>query len=239
MKQVHMPIARLTCLMAAGGLILACAEIASISGTEGVAAAATPADGLREALRVGTGRAVESLGRVDGYLENVDVRIPVPPKLDRLAKGLRAIGAGFVVDDFVTGMNRAAEAAAPAAKEIFFDAVGEMSFPDAVAILRGNAHEATDYLEEHSRARLAELFRPIVGQRLDSAGATHAFEALMRETKRLPFMDRPAFDLEHFVTEAALDGLFFTVAREEERIRQDPVARTTALLKKFFGPPAS
>jgi hypothetical protein len=235
MRLNQMIIARFSCLMAAGGLLIACAAITATPQTEGDLATATPADGLREALRVGTSRAVESLGRVDGYLANVDVRIPVPPKLDKLAKGLRAIGAGFIVDDFVTGMNRAAEAAAPAAKEIFFDAVGEMSFPDALTILRGHAHEATDYLEEHSRARLAGLFRPIVAEKLDSAGATHAFEALMRETEKLPFMDRPVFDLEHFVTEAALDGLFFTVAREEEKIRQDPVARTTALLKRFFG----
>lgn len=238
MKRPVASIARFVCLGSAGGLLVACAGLIPTLQTDPALATATPADGLREALRVGTIRAVDSLGRVDGYLEDAAVRIPVPPKLEKLAKGLRSIGAGFIVDDFVTSMNRAAEAAAPVAKGIFFDAVREMSFSDALAILHGDAHEATDYLEERSRARLARLFKPIVAEKLDSAGATRAFEQLMRETEKIPFMERPVFDLEQFVTGAALDGLFFTIAREEEKIRQDPLARTTALLRKYFGPGA-
>jgi len=227
--------ARLVSVGLAGTMIAACALVDSSLETAPRPAADTPSDGLREALRVGTSRAVDALGRPDGYLGNADVRIPVPPKLDKLARALRTIGAGSLVDDFVTSMNRAAEAAAPVAKGIFFDAVRQMSFSDALAILRGNAHEATDYLEAHSRARLEGLFRPIVAEKLQSVGATRDFDRLMRKTESIPFIERPAFDLNGFVTDAALDGLFVEIAREEEKIRRDPVARTTALLKKYFG----
>lgn len=195
----------------------------------------TPADGLREALRVGTERAVNSLGSVDGYLGNTDVRLPLPSKLQQPAKALRTIGAGDLVDEFVTGMNRAAEATAPLAADVFFDAIKKMTFSDAMTILRGDGREATDYLEEHSRTRLAELFRPLIAEKLEAVGATRKFDSLMRKTEQVPFIAKPVFDLETYVTTTALDGLFLMIGMEEERIRKDPLARTTALLKKYFG----
>jgi len=212
-----------------------CAEILSELQIEGPADSATPTDGLREALRVGTGRAVEQLGRTDGYLGNAEVRIPVPDKVENVAKALRTIGAGHVVDEFVTSMNRAAEAAAPLAKTVFVDTVRGMTFSDAVAILRGKDHEATDYLRQNAGPRLAELFQPIVADKLDAVGATRSFEELVSRAEKLPFVRRPVFDLDGYVTGEALDGLFEMIAREEEKIRKDPVARTTELLRKFFG----
>jgi hypothetical protein len=197
--------------------------------------ASTPEDGLREALRVGTDRAVGLLSEVDGYLGNPEVRIPVPDKLERIADGLAVIGAGRQVEEFVTSMNRAAEAAAPVAKQVFIDSIREMTFEDAMTILRGEAHEATDYFRRQAGPRLAELFRPIVEDKLESVGATRAFNDVMDQTERLPFVGRPAFDLTDYVTDEALDGLFGMIAREEERIREDPVARTTELLKRWFG----
>jgi len=197
--------------------------------------ASTPADGLREALRVGTGRAVKLLGQEDGYLGSDDVRIPLPDKLEKIGKALTVIGAGDEVDAFVASMNRAAEAAAPVAKEVFVDSIREMTFDDAVAILRGEDHEATDFFREHAGPRLAELFRPIVEDKLDAVGATRSFNELMDETAQLPFVSRPAFDLDAYVTDEALDGLFGRIAQEEEKIRTDPLARTTELLKKYFG----
>jgi hypothetical protein len=217
-----------------------CAEmLAELGAASGSADASTPTDGLREALRVGTARAVDGLGRTDGYLKAPDVRIPVPEKLSKLSKALETLGAGDYVDEFVTGMNRAAEAAAPVARDVFVDSIREMTFDDALTILRGRDHEATDYFREHAGPRLASLFRPIVDDKLAEVGATRSFNALMDQTRKVPFVDRPAIDLTEYVTERALDGLFLRLAGEEERIRRDPVARTTELLKKWFGPSAS
>jgi hypothetical protein len=145
------------------------------------------------------------------------------------------IGADDEVDEFVTSMNRAAEAAAPVAKSVFVDAIRRMSFEDAMTILKGDEHEATDYFREHAGARLGELFAPIVDDKLQSVGATRSFNQLMDRTAEIPFLDKPAFDLQAYVTDRALDGLFLKLAQEEERIRTEPVARTTELLKKWFG----
>jgi hypothetical protein len=208
-------------------------ELESISDNE--ATSATPTDGLREALRIGTGRAVDRLGRTDGYLGSKLFRIPVPEKLEPIEKALRAVGADSVVDRFETSMNRAAEAAAPVARDVFVETVMKIEFEDALAILRGERHEATDYLREHAGEKLATLFRPIVAEQLDSVGATRRFGELVERTARLPFINSPELDLTDYVTGKALDGLFGAIAQEEEKIRKDPVARTTELLRRFFG----
>lgn len=235
------PCSAATAMLLAGtaalGMLAAtgCAELLSVKpAARDPLANATADDGLREALRVGTIRAVESLGRADGYLGNDAVRIPMPDKLRSIDKALRAIGRSEIVDRFVTSMNRAAEAAAPVAKDVFIGAVREITFRDAWTILRGKEHEATDYLRAHAGPRLRELFLPIVAGKLDSVGATRDFDRLMERTAEIPFVGKPVFELDGYVTDRALDGLFLTLAREEERIRKDPIARTTALLRKFF-----
>src|SRR6266581_9324147 len=195
----------------------------------------TAADGLKEALGVGTSRSVDLLGRPDGYLKNLDVKIPMPEKLHVVDKGLRTIGRGNLVDEFVTSMNRAAEAAAPLARSVFLDTIKHMSFEDALQIVRGRDHEATDYLRQNAGPKLDTLFRPIVGQQLDKVGATRSFDAMMGRASTLPFVGKSAFDLNAYVTGRALDGLFLMIGRAEEKIRKDPVARTTDLLKRVFG----
>jgi len=212
-----------------------CAGLLSQIPTSDPLASATPADGLREALRIGTGRAVETLGRPDGFLGNPEVRIGLPSKLRPVDTALRAVGQGALVDDFVTSMNRAAEAAVPLARPVFVDAIREMTFEDAVAILKGDDHEATDYLRAHAGGRLADAFRPIVSERLGAVGATREFDRVVEQVNRLPLMTRPVLDLDAYVTDRALDGLFSKLADEERRIREDPLARTTALLRRFFG----
>jgi hypothetical protein len=197
-------------------------------------ASATPEDGLREALTIGTMRAVEALGRANGYLGNEAVKIPLPEKLRTIEKALRVVGRSQVVDDFVTSMNRAAEAAAPVAKDVFLGAVRAMTFRDAWTILRGKGHEATDYLRANAGPRLRELFLPIVSEKLGQVGATRDFDRLMARSAEIPFVGKPAFELDGYVADRALDGLFATLAQEEERIRKDPIARTTELLRKFF-----
>jgi len=215
----------LTCLLAAPQALAAAGRLD----------AGTAASGLKEALQVGTGRAVELLGQVDGYLKNPEVRIPIPETLNTVTKGLRKLGLDHVVDEFEISMNRAAETAAPLARDVFFDTVRQMSFDDAVAIVRGSEHAATDYLAEHGGPRLVELFRPIVGETLESVGTTRAFNGLMERAEAVPFMKTPALDLDEYVTGKAVDGLFVMIAKEEEKIRKDPLARTTDLLKSVFG----
>ena len=195
----------------------------------------TAASGLKEALQVGTSRAVETLGQLDGYLKNPEVRIPIPEKLSTVTKSLRRLGLDDVVDEFEVSMNRAAETAAPLARDVFFDTVKKMSFEDAVAIVRGSEHAATDYLSEHGGPKLVDLFRPIVGETLESAGTTRAFNTLVERAQAVPFMKTPALDLDEYVTGKAVDGLFVMIAKEEEKIRKDPLARTTDLLKSVFG----
>ena len=216
-------------------VLTGCAELLAELDKLETTPSTTPSDGLREALRVGTGRAVASVGRLDGYLGNPDIRIPVPEKLQKVEKALRIIGADRMVDEFTTSMNRAAEAAAPVAKQVFLDAVRRMTFEDAMTILHGRSHEATDYFRGSAGPELERLFRPIVDDKLQSVGATRSFNELMRKVEELPLVNRPAVDLNDYVTGEALDGLFLMLAREEQRIRDEPLARTTELLKKYFG----
>jgi hypothetical protein len=195
----------------------------------------TAAAGLKEALNVGTGNAVDFLGRPDAYLGNLDVRIPMPEKLQFIEKAGRLFGADALADEFVTSMNRAAEAAAPLARDVFVAAIKEMSFDDALRIVRGKQHEATDYLQRSAGPRLTELFLPIVNEQLQTVGTTQSFERLMGRAKNHPLAAGVSFDLPEYVTGKALDGLFLVIAREEEKIRADPAARTTELLKTVFG----
>jgi len=226
--------ARPVAALLAGLAIAACVEAATPARAAGLDSK-TAADGLKEALGVGTGRSVDLLGRPDGYLKNLEVRIPVPEKLHVVETSLRTVGQGGVVDGFVTSMNRAAEAAAPLAKRVFLDTIKEMTFDDALRIVRGKDHEATDYLKVNAGPRLDTLFRPIVHRQLDAVGTTRSFDAMMRRASTLPFAGKRPFDLDAYVTGKALDGMFLMIGREEEKIRKDPVARTTDLLKTVFG----
>lgn len=230
-----MPLEALVALVAVLTLVLAgCAEI--LEGLDlGTTDRSTPDDGVREALRVGTGRAVDLLGARDGFLGDPSVAIPVPDDLRDVARALRAIGLEDDVDEFRVSLNRAAEAAVPLAKPVFLDAVRAMTVEDAWTILRGDGREATDYFRGRTEARLGELFRPTVAEQLDAVGATRAFRRLADRVERIPLVDVPALDLEGYVTTRALDALFDALGREEQKIRDDPVARTTALLRKYFG----
>jgi uncharacterized protein DUF4197 len=221
--------------LVAGLATLLCLGTASPSRAGARLDPKTATDGLREALGVGTSRSVDLLGRPDGYLKNVDVRIPMPEKLHVVEKSLRTIGRGRLVDEFVTSMNRAAETAAPLARNVFLDTIKQMSFGDALQIVRGRDHEATDYLRQNAGPKLDTLFRPIVGEQLDRVGTTRSFDAMMSRASSLPFAGKSAFDLNAYVTGKALDGMFLMIGREEEKIRKDPVARTTDLLKTVFG----
>lgn len=191
--------------------------------------------GLKEALRIGAGNSVTRVGRVDGYLNNPDIRIGLPTPLEKTAKMLRFAGYGDRLDAFETSMNRAAERAAPEAKAIFWQAISDMSLDDARRILEGGDTAATDYFADRTRPQLTEIFTPIVHNALAEVDATRHFQQLDTALQSLPFGEALSFDLDRYVTAAALDGLFATLGEEERKIRQDPAARTTDLLKKVFG----
>lgn len=195
---------------------------------------ATVAQGLREALRIGSGRAIERVGRLDGYLANQLIRIHLPEELEKMADALRKIGFRRQIDELEVAMNRAAEQAAGEALDIFVAAIADMTIADAFGILRGGDTAATDYLHGRTAETLRRRFEPIIENKMEKVGLYRTYNRLAEVYNGLPFTTRPAVDLESYLTDKALDGLFTTLAEEEARIREDPVARTTELLRKVF-----
>jgi len=192
-------------------------------------------NGLKQALEVGTGNAVTMVSKTDGYFKNPKIRIPLPENVEKVENLLRATGFGSQVDKFELSMNRAAERAAPEAKTIFWDAIKQMSFTDARQILDGPDDAATKYFQGKTSGRLQEIFKPITHQAMSEVGVTRNYQSIDDKIKTIPFADRMSFDLDQYVTDKALSGLYVMLAEEEKKIRQDPAARVTDLLKKVFG----
>jgi Protein of unknown function (DUF4197) len=197
--------------------------------------AQTIAAGLKQALELGSERAAATLGKVDGYLKNPPVHIPAPDQLQRAESLLRKLGAGKYADQFVTSLNRAAEAAAPKAKPIFVDVIRQMTIQDAVGVLKGGDDAATQYFRRHSQDRLIAIFRPVVARTTSDVGVTAYYKRFVQKAATTGLVDTRELDLDDYVTHKALDGLFYMLAQEERRIRQDPIARTTELLREVFG----
>jgi hypothetical protein len=191
--------------------------------------------GLKEALSIGTENTVNLTGNTDGFLKNEAIKILLPEKLQSMDKALRLAGFGSRVDEFVVSMNRAAEQAAPLAKPIFKDAVTNMSFDDARKILNGGNTAATDYFKGKTRDQLATAFKPEVEKTMNQVGVTTQYKQLVGQYTTLPFVKGPAFDVDDYVVGKSLDGLFYTLAQEEQKIRTNPAARVTDLLKEVFG----
>lgn len=204
------------------------------AGTGTSSGEAEIAAGLREALATGTSRAVGRIGVTDGYWANAQLNIPLPENLKKVEKTLRALGQGRTVDDFHLSLNRAAEAAAPEALPIFRDAIRSMTLQDARAILDGTPTAATDYFRGRTQGPLAARFKPIVMNATSAVGATRKYKELAGKVGKY-VSGFEAQDLDQYVTDRALAGLFRTLADEETKIRRDPAARTTELLKKVFG----
>lgn len=190
--------------------------------------------GLKEALEIGTDNAVKLVSKPDGYYNNPKIKIPLPKNVQKVEKLVRGAGYGSKVDAFELSMNRAAEQAAPEAKSIFWDAIKKMNFTDAKKILNGSDNEATLYFKDNTYDRLGEIFKPIVKESMGAVGVTSSFQDLNAKVEKIPFTDPLKFDLDQYVTDGALNGLFKMLAAEEKRIRQDPAARVTDLLKKVF-----
>ena len=193
------------------------------------------AAGLKEALQVGTGNAVNLTGKTDVYFKNEAIKILMPEKMRTLEKGLRAAGYGSKVDEFVLSMNRAAERAAPFARSIFVGAIKEMTFDDARKILTGGETSATDYFKVKTSDKLAAAFKPEVHKAMNEVGVTRQYKELVGQAQSIPFLRTQALDIDDYVVRKALDGLFYMVAEEEKKIRKNPAARVTSLLKDVFG----
>jgi hypothetical protein len=190
--------------------------------------------GLKEALQVATEKAVALTGRPNGYFSDAAIKILMPQKLQTMQQGLRAVGYGPQIDEFVLSMNRAAEQAAPAAKQIFGEAITSMTFDDAKKILSGGNTSATDYFKAKTTDKLTAAFRPVIDKSMSEVGVTRQYQALMGKFETIPFAKTQSFDLDNYVTGKALDGLFHVVGEQEKAIRTNPAARTTELLKEVF-----
>ncbi len=194
----------------------------------------TIVSGLKEALSIGTDNAVKNVSRMDGYFGNEMIKILMPEKIQKVAEVLRKVGYQKEVDDFVLSMNRAAEKAAPMATSYFVGAIKEMSFADARKILNGGDTAATKFFKRKTSDKIAASFKPVVSSSMNEVGVTKKYKDMMARYDSLPFVDKESIDLDNYVTNKAMDGLFYMVGEEEKKIRTDPAARVTDLLKTVF-----
>jgi len=193
------------------------------------------ASGLREALRVGTERVVGQLGVNDGFNADPKIHIPLPENLKTVQNVLRKVGMSQMADDLELRLNRAAEKAVPEAKELFWNAIEDMTLDDVQKIYNGPKDSATRYFEGKMSNPLAERMRPIVDSSLAEVGAIQSYDAMMGQYKTVPFVPDVKADLTDHALGKAMQGLFYYIAQEEAKIRENPAARTTALLQKVFG----
>ncbi|MBS1628342.1 MAG: DUF4197 domain-containing protein [Bacteroidetes bacterium] len=190
---------------------------------------------LKEALQKGVERGTTKLSATDGFFKDAAIKILLPPEAQKAGEKLRALGFEKQVDDAILSMNRAAEDAAKTAAPIFVNAIKQMSITDAVGLLKGGDSAATKYLREKTTIQLSNAFKPVIEQSMAKTEATKYWNTFTTSYNKIPFVKKINTDLAAYVTEKALSGIFYQLALEEQKIRKDPVARTTDLLKKVFG----
>lgn len=193
------------------------------------------ADGLKEALTVGTGKTVDIVSLADGYFKNAMIKVLFPPDAVKVEKKLREMGLGEQCDKMILSLNRAAEDASKEAKPIFISAIKQMTFADAMKILKGNDNAATEYLKGTTSSQLKNAFKPKIRNSLQKVNATKYWADVFNTYNQIPFVEKVNPDLDEYVTQKGMDGLFYMIAQEEGKIRKDPAARVTDLLKKVFG----
>lgn len=191
--------------------------------------------GLKEALTLGSRNAAALASKVDGYYKNPAIFIPFPPEAKAVEEKVRSLGMDRQVDDFVKTLNRAAEEAAKEAAPIFLDAVKQMTIQDGWSILRGDDRAATAYLQNKTATPLYDKFKPVVTRAIEKVQVTKYWNPIITAYNKIPFVQKMNPDLEDYTTRKAIEGLFYLVGKEEEKIRKDPGARVTELLKKVFG----
>ena len=190
--------------------------------------------GLKEALTIGTKNSATKLGSVDGFFKDAALKILMPPEAQKVSSTLRTMGMGSLVDKAILSMNRAAEDAASGVGEIFIDAIKNMSIKDGMNILKGGNTAATDYLKSTTTKQLTEKMRPVIETSLKKTEATKYWNDVFTNYNKVS-VNKVETDLTNYVTSKAMDGIFYSVAQEEQKIRKDPAAQVTGLLKKVFG----
>ncbi|MFK7864509.1 MAG: DUF4197 domain-containing protein [Pseudohongiellaceae bacterium] len=211
-----------------------------ISGTDEVQSAkelstAEIGEAFKQALSIGSEDVVGRLGVADGFNEDPSIHIPLPSSLNRVKTLLSGVGLSSMVDDLELRLNRAAESATPIAKDLFLQAVSDMTFEDVMNIYQGSEDSATAYFKEQMSQSLREEMRPIVNQSLAEVGALQSFDRVLGRYKELPFVPNVGADLTDHVVSKGMDGIFFYIAKEEAAIRANPAKQTTDLLKRVFG----
>ena len=191
-------------------------------------------DGLKQALVKGTKSGSDQASKTDGFFKNPLIKIPFPQKVQKVETRLRGLGMNKLVDDFVLSLNRGAEDAAIGAKPIFIDAVKAMSIADAWDILRGDKNAATQYLKKNTSSKLYQQFNPVIKSSLGKVNATKYYDDVINTYNKIPLVEKVNPDLDDYVTNEAMNGLFALIEKEELNIRANPIARTTDLLKKVF-----
>jgi hypothetical protein len=204
-------------------------------GSEQPLTTAEVGDGLKEALIKGISNGSDLVSQLDGYFKNPEIKIPFPPEVKKVEDRLRQLGLGNEVDRFVMTLNRGAEDAAKEAKPIFISAIRQMTIEDAWSILKGQPNAATDYLRRTTSAQLREKFKPVVQNSLTKVNATKYYGEVVTRYNQIPLVEKVNPDLVGYATDKAIDGLFLMIAKEEKAIRENPIERTTELLKKVFG----
>lgn len=192
------------------------------------------ASGLRQALEIGIKNGANQASQTDGYYKNSLIRIPFPKDVQRVENTLRQVGLGSEVDKFILTLNRGAEDAAKSAVPIFVSAIKQMTIQDAWGILKGDKDAATKYLIRTTSQQLYTAFNPIMVKSLEKTNATRYYADLVNQYNRIPMVQKVNPDLDDYATQKAIDGLFILVAQEEAEIRENPIARTTELLRRVF-----
>jgi hypothetical protein len=210
-------------------------QVNKVVSTEKPLTTAEIGEGLKEALINGISKGSDQLSAIDGFFKNPQVRIPFPPDVKKVEDKLRQLGMGAEVDKFVMTLNRGAEDAAKEAKPIFISAIKQMTIQDAWGILKGEENAATNYLQKTTSSQLKTTFKPVIQASLNRVGAAKYYTDLVNTYNKIPFIEKVNPDLNEYATDLAMKGLFLQIAKEEKSIRQDPVARTTDLLKRVFG----
>ena len=206
----------------------AAAQLENITNREAVSA-------LKTALEKGSRAAVEQLGRENGFFGDTRVKIPLPESLQRAERAMRRLGMGKYADELVLTMNRAAEAAVPEAKQLLVDSVKQMTVQDAKGILTGGGTSGTEYFKRTTTDQLRERFLPIVKKSTEKVGLAQKYNQYAERGVGLGLIKQEHANLDDYVTQKALDGLYFMVAEEEKKIRKDPVGTASNILKKVFG----
>ena len=210
-------------------------DVNQVINSEAPLSTAEVGEGLKEALMNGISKGADLVSQTDGYFKNPQIKIPFPPEVQKVEDKLRQVGLGGEVDKFVMTLNRGAEEAAKEAKPIFITAIRSLTIQDAWGILNGGNNAATQYLKRTTSDALKVKFKPVIERSLRQVNATRYYGDVVNAYNKIPFTEDVNPNLDDYATDMAIQGLFVMIAQEEKNIRQDPMARTTELLRKVFG----